>query len=164
MIYYKYVDYLNENDIGTTYVEVDNKYVVRQIYKSPDRFVSSNRKDIKYDYFLAEGEFYIDDMDVDVVKIEKIEFENIWEEMSGNYREEWLKLKETHKISERVTGVIDVFYPQGPIVRIDENTFAIIYDEDGGNCNLAYNWSEEITGIIAGYDDINMWLILKTID
>ncbi len=160
MQYCKYI-HCSEGYKEETYLEVDQDCVLRQISKINNEFISSNRKNYKYDFWLTEGEFSVDKVD-SITIISKEEFEVIWNRNNEAYSELWKGIKNRYKINDNVDGYIEVFYPQGVIISVDEVTLGIAnYNECREGTMLENLYPNHLVDArVIGYDEVNMWLIL----
>ena len=150
----------------TVFYEVTNNYAMRQVLLSNDRIVGSNRKDEAFDYFLAEGSINIDDLDVideNFKIITKKEFEEVWLKHCECYKSEWEQIKNKFKLGLQVQGEVEVLYPQGIIVKLEENTIAITdYDDCLKNSSVTSIYPHQyISCKVKEYDEENMWIVLQ---
>lgn len=160
MYYCKYVDYF-EGCEEITYLEIDDGCVLRQISKIDNEFISSNRKNLKYNFWLTEGEFSVHDME-DIAIISKEEFEVIWNKNNEKYFKLWNKIKNKYKINDKVNGYIEFFYPQGVIISVNEVTLGIANYYECRDSTMPENLypNHLVNARVIGYDEVNMWLIL----
>ncbi len=155
-------DWFDNRKEYDTYIEVKDGYAARQIMKNDKRYIASNREDSQMEFFLAEGEIKVSEIEgVDI--IDKLEFENIWNEHLKRLYPKWVKIKETFIPDMTVEGKIKVIYPQGIILEVSNNVIGVVnYDE----CIKNSEWksiypSNKVKARIKGYDEENMWLILE---
>jgi hypothetical protein len=162
MNYYKFNDEYSPVDGGITYIEVIDDCTYRQITVNGDKYIMSNRRFQGWGFWLAEGEIEYDPAD-EVKEISKDEFESIWNNHLDFHRSQWDNTKQKYKVGNAITGHIEVFYPQGVIVNLDEESLGVAnYDE----CRATAKWEwmypgYRVTAIVDRYDEINHWLILK---
>jgi hypothetical protein len=159
MDYLKYQDTMNGLE-GYVYIELEDGYAVRQIFKSGDFYIASNRKDNKYDFWLAEGFINVYEYADDIIY--DMEFNAIWQEFIEKLQIEWCTIKQTYKIGTIVYANIEVFYPQGVIVNIGNSVLGIAdYDECKNSTTPDKLYPDhKIEAIVNGYDEVNMWPIL----
>lgn len=161
MKYYKYHDAHTPIDGGITYIEVIDGYAYRQITVNDDKYIMSNIKVQELDW-LAEGEIKLDSTD-EIIGISKEEFESIWNSHLNYHQSQWEHTKQRYKIEKSVTGYIQVFYPQGVIITLDEESLGVAdYKECRATAKLEWmSPGYRVTALIDGYDEVNHWLILK---
>jgi|GEM_PF-1820160 len=162
MCYFKYQENL-ENVLADTYVEVDNDMVMRQISLTEDNMIYSNIKDNHYHFRLCDQE--IDISDGQYVLITEEEFNGIWSKEMEKYLHRWETIKQNYKIGETVIGKIEVIYPQDIVIEIGYGIWAAV---DYNECKKSkfdgfLSPQRKIKGNIVGYDEINMWIILKQV-
>lgn len=159
-----YIKYEDESDYikGYTYIEIEDGYALRQISKFNNGYVASNRKDKEYDFCLAEGFIDIEDID-GAIKIDKTEFDNIWIKYINQLTKEWEQIKKEYIVGRKIEGIIEVFYPQGVIISINDKVLGIADYEECKDSTVPQNLypKHKVEGIISGYDEENMWLILE---
>lgn len=115
--YIKYTDTDDSFETGnecTVFYEVINNYATRQLLLSDGKFIGSNRKDEKLDYFLAEYSISIDDFDNREENFQIItekEFEEVWLKHCKSYNEKWEHSKNKFKVGMQVQGRVEVLYP-----------------------------------------------------
>ncbi|SMF84181.1 hypothetical protein SAMN05661091_2540 [Paenibacillus uliginis N3/975] len=92
------------------------------------------------------------------------EFETLWQRAIEPYRAEWIRTKPQYSLGDRVRGTLAMFYPQGVIIRLNNQAYAVTDDRElreqtpwhylyPGYC---------IEGIVAGFDETNFWLVLES--
>ncbi|SHJ97637.1 hypothetical protein SAMN02745163_02971 [Clostridium cavendishii DSM 21758] len=167
--YMQYTDTDDSFEIGqecTVFYEIINNYVERQVLLAKDKLVGSNRKDKMLDYFLSECSITPDDFDIEDKNfkiITKIEFEEIWDKHCNLYKEEWNYSKNKFKIGMEVKGEVEVIYPQGIIIKLNETTLAITdYDKCLRNSPVTSIYPNQyISGKVKEYDEKNMWIVIE---
>lgn len=149
---------------GSTYIEIEDDYAIKQNAVTQKKYIASNRKDEEHHYYLAEGLIDVNDIvDEGGNEISEKQFYKIWNKHCEVLIHEWNKTKEKYSIGIEVEGESEVFYPQGVIVRISENVIGIadyIKCKENSQPENLYP-HHKITGKVNGYDEINMWLILE---
>lgn len=162
MHYCKYEDCL-DGIKGYAYLEIEDKCVIRQISKICDRFIALNRNDSnpRYWHWLAEVDFNVNEFD-NIILIDKAEFEEIWLENNKQYLTLWNKIKKNYSIGMKVKGAIEVFYPQGTIIAIDNGVLGIANYNECRNSTTQENIYRGllVESIVKGYNEEDMWLIL----
>ncbi|WNS44678.1 hypothetical protein [Paenibacillus sp. MMS20-IR301] len=119
----------------------------------------SNQK--KYDFFLSETELSLDDETL--LRITQDEFEEVWNRINRDQTQSWVELKSKLPLGTKVTGPIEVLYPQGVIVSLpDFDTLAIAnYEECAANYkNRNLHKGLYVTADIIGYDEVNYWFVV----
>lgn len=167
-LYMKYIDSDNSLEAGgvcTVLYEVIDNYAARQLLLSRGKFVGSNRKDKKLDYFLAECSISIEDLKNTDEKFQIItqkEFEKIWGEYCELYKDEWNRSKSKFKVGTQVQGIVEAIYPQGIIIKLEEETVAITnYDECINNSFVGSIYPHQcVKGTVKEYDEKNMWIVI----
>jgi len=139
------------------YFEVDvNRTAYRQVYVTENRsFVS-----IAPDFYLSDQEVEMYDGDVEITEEA---FEKIWKEATGLYRAAWEHVKGTYSLQDSVVGTIRMFYPQGVLIQLSEEGYAVAdYDKLRQNTNPAHMYpGYQVQGTIKQYDELNFWLLLE---
>ncbi|MGG0176478.1 hypothetical protein [Gottfriedia acidiceleris] len=159
-----YFSWEDEYIRGTTYIEVENGYAIKQIAVKQNQYIASNRKDEEHHYYLAEGLLDVSEMiDDGGSEISKNEFYVIWNKYLEVLINTWNITKEKYPIGLMVEGIIEVFYPQGVIVNFAENVIGVA---DYTKCKESTQPENlyphhKITGNVSGYDEENMWLIIE---
>ncbi|WP_129688244.1 hypothetical protein [Gottfriedia acidiceleris] len=159
----RYFSWEDEYTKGTTYIEVENGYAIKQIAVTQNKYIASNRKDKEHHYFLAEGLLDVNEIiDDGGSEISEKEFYVIWNKHSEVLINTWNITKEKYPIGLEVEGKIEVFYPQGVIVNFAENVIGVV---DYIKCKESTQPENlyphhKITGKVNGYDEENMWLII----
>ncbi|WPK11029.1 hypothetical protein R6U77_14190 [Lysinibacillus louembei] len=129
------------------WIEVNQHgFALRQITKENDCVQISCR-----DNCLAEG---IVDIDEYCQQITAQQFEHMWHNTTKPFRRIWEIEKEKYAIGQRISGVIQYFYPQGAI-------FSVGRIQGCSNRSTSQSIHSEISGVISGFDEKNMWLLLK---
>ncbi len=161
MIYYKYEDEYSPIDGGVTYIETEEGVAYRQITVDGEKYLMSNINYPKWGMMLAEGK--IDYTVIDVVQeISQKEFDDIWNAHLIERQVQWHKTKERYTRGSEVTGFIQLFYPQGVIVNLDEGSLGVA---DYAECRATAKAERmypgyRVTAIVADYDELNYWLVL----
>ncbi len=155
----------HNNEFAVTYYEIKENYILRQLLLIDDRIIGSNIKDADYEYNLAEGEVSVRDIldfDGEVIEISKKDFERKWELHRNNHISKWRASKSCYPLGTRISGCLEIMYPQGILIRLDDETIAIAdYDECLMNSPYDSLYPQYIvTGTINDFDDENMWIKL----
>lgn len=143
------------------YFEVDEEgWAFRQILLDEGKESKiSNQK--KYDFFLSETELPLDDETL--LRITQEEFEEVWSRINRDQTERWVELKSKLPLGSKITGPIEVLYPQGVIVSIPVHDALAIadYEECAANYkNRNIHKGLNVTANIIGYDEVNYWFVL----
>ncbi|MGB8454935.1 MAG: hypothetical protein WCD89_21730 [Anaerocolumna sp.] len=110
---------------------------------------------------LAEGVIDVENLEGEIHEISMEEFEKKWSIETKPYRNLWEIQKEKYQIGNIVEGEINYFYPQGIIMQIGE-VKGIYVDKKGNNEHSKYPL-DTIKGIVKGYDDKNMWIVIASV-
>ncbi len=109
---------------------------------------------------LAEGIFDVEDLEGEILETSMEEFEKVWSNETKPYRNLWKIQKEKYQIGNIVEGEIKYFYPQGIIMQIGEGK-GFYVDKKKNNAYSKYPL-DTIKGIVKGYDEKNMWIIISS--
>jgi hypothetical protein len=160
--YYKWDD--DDEDLrGTTYIEIDDGVASKQIAVTPNKYISSNRKDEEHHFYLSEGKIDINDIiEYGGSEISGKQFYSVWNKYREGLIDNWNRTKEKFPVGSEIDGIIEVFYPQGVIINISQDIIGIA---DYNNCRHSTQPENlyprhKITGKVVGYDEENMWLII----
>lgn len=149
---------------STTYYETDEGTVIRQLTANESRTIGSNREDPECGMWLADIPIDPEEMD-DLVPINKEEFESVWSRHLETHREEWEKVKDRNPIGSLVEGFLNVFYPHGVIIDLEEGGHGVAnadeYQASTHSSNLLPG--RKVTGTVKGYGEVNQWIILDNI-
>lgn len=145
----KYISILAEN--AEYWMELDEElYALRQIIIENDSNVHAS---CRGDY-LAEGAVIADELDGAYREVTQEKFEDVWSLAVERHRSKWSYTKIKYPVGSIVQGVCQYFYPQGMIV--EGNDFTAVYRGEA-----AVLCREALTAQVAGYDEVNMWLVLE---
>jgi hypothetical protein len=163
MKYYKYRDEFSPIAPGTEYVETDKGWPIRQIAFNGKEYIASNRRHPLWGLTLGDQQVDWDAID-EVSSISKQEFEKIWNAHLANHQVEWDAIKKAHPNGKEEQGFIVVFFPQGVIVDLGDNTLGLA---DYSTCLAStipeYMYSKhKVTAIVGGYDEVNQWIVLES--
>jgi hypothetical protein len=162
MNYYKYQDEFSPIDGGVTYIETDQGVAYRQITVNGEKYVMSNVNYSEWGMMLAEGQIDYTVIE-EVQELSKEEFETIWNTHLKDQQVQWSKTKERYALGSVVTGYIQIFYPQGIIVNLGENSLGIAnYEECKVSAKQEWMYpGYRVTAVVADYDELNYWLVLE---
>lgn len=134
------------------WMEIEKEgYALRQIVKDEDDIYHlSCMEDC-----LAEGVIKKEDLAGKIISIKKEEFEEKWNNLKKIYEEKWREIKRNNPIEKKINGKCKYYYPQGYILDV-EGGLGLLKD----NSTIDVNIGDIVQGIITGYDDINMWLLI----
>ncbi len=132
-------------------------YALRQIIKEEDNtYHLSCVEDC-----LAEGVIKKEDLAGDIISIKKTEFEYQWDELKKAYVDKWIETKRNYIIGKKIKGKFQYYYPQGYIFDIN-GVLGLLKDDTGMQAeNLCIG--DIVEGVVIGYDDINMWILISLI-
>lgn len=145
---------IEENEVY--YFEVDERMVA---YRQVTLEEGECKVSIARDFHLIETEVELFEGDEE---IPKEEFLQVWEKAVEPYAPSWKRTKQQMNISDTVIGRIEMFYPQGAIIRLGRDAYAITdYSEIKRHTDPAHMYpGYKVEGKITGYDERNYWLIL----
>ncbi|MBE9914894.1 hypothetical protein G8C92_12695 [Paenibacillus donghaensis] len=154
----KYIQARGIEEDERYYFEIDEKGTAyRQIVVTGE---NSCQISTAPDFMLSDQEVTMYDGDVE---IDAEAFERIWRQATEPNRAPWKITKQQYAPGNRVSGAIAMFYPQGIIIRINEQTYAVTDDEELRKrtpWNFLYP-DYRIEGTVTGYDENNFWLVLE---
>ncbi|WP_268625422.1 hypothetical protein [Paenibacillus alvei] len=140
------------------YFEIDeNGTAYRQISKHGDlHSVVSTAPD----FVLCDQEVIIEASDRILTK-EQFEIE--WQQAIEPSLAAWKKTKKQYPPGRSVRGEIAMFYPQGAIIRVSDNAYAITdYNKLRERTPSQYLYPGYcVDGIVADYDENNLWLVME---
>ena len=163
MRYFTYDDEYSEIAGGQTYVETDNGYTLRQVTVNPPHFLASNIDHPPGGMTLGEGQVDYDDLIPDqVTEITPAVFEAVWESVLVQREIIWQRSQHDYPLGRPVHGTLLVFYPQGVIVQLDDETLGIA---DYTACRASTTPNNlypghRVTAIVKGYDIQQQWIEL----
>ncbi|WP_411345621.1 hypothetical protein ACE3MZ_06355 [Paenibacillus sp. WLX1005] len=146
------------------YFEVDSeRTVLRQVIEDEGRWIVSCRSDEELHFCLYDQEFDQSMDDAEGEDITREQFEQVWSQATAPHRREWEQTKAKFQFGDVVSGIIEVFYPQGVILSLPNDAYGII---DDGECNAAVPPETRYPGymvkaVVTGLDEVNMWLRLS---
>ncbi len=157
MMYSRYKGY-----DGEWYYESDQEgNVYRQISKAQDQIVKlSNQRQSLYEML----EHPIDSHDDDWLPISRADFEAEWLRCNAEYMSEWEEAKAANEVGNTVKGRIEVIFPQGIIIHLNEIQYPGLVDywkfaQHAQTENIYPN--VQLIGTVAGYDEDNGWIKLE---
>lgn len=137
------------------YFEIDDQQIAYRQIVMNDHY---SKVSIAPDFMLAETEVEYEPHE----KIGVVEFEIAWESAISTYRKQWDYYKQQYLPGDSVTGILQMFYPQGCIIQLDEHTYAIadramLPEQIDG---LLLGIGIVVAGRVSGYDEQNLWVQL----
>ena len=164
MKYYKYPNpYITDDEIATEYIEVRDNVIMRQLSVFEHYCISSN-----VDLFLADQPFEYDDIkdwDEEIVTIATDEFNAVWQKHLQHHEAKWIESKKSFPINKPVIGCIKIFFPQGIIVQLGQQTLGVtdyIQARATASPGFIMQTRYQIAGIVTGYDEANQWIELSS--
>lgn len=155
----KYIKFYFEGE--QFYIELDKEqFALRQIIISFDNNVQISCRDD----CLSEGKVRLDNDLYAYTYISKEEFEEKWIKYTEHYKKDWRKIKCKYGIGHSIKGTILRFYPQGIILDINGVIGCADYNKvksnnEGGALYPGYS----VAGIVSGFDEENMWIIVDSV-
>ena len=138
------------------WIEVsEDGYALRQI-TNDDKKIRSIRTSCR-DGYLDEG--FVDTVN-DCKRIRKSDFENVWHDATHKLRSLWDNSKQLYPIGERVLGVVKYLYPQGSVFDLGDIQGCVSHADIETFRDKRIFPMRVISGIVKGYDEINMWVLL----
>jgi hypothetical protein len=164
MRYFKYDDEYSEIAGGSTYIETDDGWAMRQLTINGDKYLVSNINDPDSGMNLTDAQIDYDALDHDqVMEITREEFEAAWQTVLTRHEAVWHESQTKYPINTSVEGSLLVFYPQGVIVKLDDTTLGVA---DHALCHQSSKrehmyLGHKVTAIVGGYDEQNHWVVLN---
>ncbi|OPA73595.1 hypothetical protein BVG16_27685 [Paenibacillus selenitireducens] len=146
---------LEENEFY--YFEVDAYMTAyRQVSITDDQYIVS----IAPDFQLSDQEVEMFDGD-EAISIEL--FNEVWEKAVAPYKATWVQVKQNYLPTDSVTGTIMMFYPQGVIIRLSHDVYAVADDIEFRRHTRPEHMypGYRVHGTVKHYDDNNFWLVLE---
>jgi hypothetical protein len=168
MRYYKYLDEDGPIGDGYTFVETDDGWAIRQITVHNDNFLASNVRYSPWGLCLADQKVDYDELidydEMSPIPITKNEFDEVWNLHLTQRRAIWNKVKKAYKIGSKVEGAILIFFPQGVIVDLGEDSLGVAdYVECKASTKPESMYPKhKLTATVGGYDEVNQWIILES--
>ncbi|WP_046225501.1 hypothetical protein [Paenibacillus dauci] len=146
------------------YFEIDDdRTVLRQVIEDEERWVVSSRPDEELHFCLYDQDFDQSMDGADGEDISQEEFEQVWTQAMKPYRKDWNSIKAHYKPGDKVTGVVEVSYPQGIILSLPNDAFGIVADDE---CAQFVPVEHRYPGhmlktVVIGFDEVNGWVELS---
>lgn len=167
MKYYKYADTEDNYSFvppgAMIYIETKNGWTIRQLTCGDSTIMASNVKHPRWGLVLPDQEGDYDSFD-EVIPISKEEFDQIWNAHLQAREPKWNAVKQVHPVGMDVNGFIEIFYPQGVIVRLGGDALGVAdYQACKASTQPQFMYSlHKVTAVVKGYDEINQWVILDS--
>jgi len=134
------------------WMEIDGNCAMRQIN------IDNNSVEISsFQECLSDIEIIEEDIEGEIKHITASEFNTKWNEIMKKYSDLWEATKMVNPIGMEIIGKVRCFYPQGTIVDIGKIKGLCLHEEN-------FNVGQTINGIVHGYDEVNMWVIIHPVD
>ena len=162
MNYYKYTDEESPIGAGTRYVEVSNRWAIREVTVDGELFLGSNICYPHWGLMLTDKAIDYDGIE-EITKITKEEFDAVWTAHLIHNAGRWAMMKLAYPVGTHIQGQVAVSFPQGVIVDLgDAGTLGVAnYDQCLAASTAGGVWSGfRISAVVQGYDELNHWLIL----
>lgn len=145
------------------WIEVnDDGYALRQITDDSQSIINQRFRLQRLRTSCRDG--YLDEGIIDTInnckQISKSDFENIWHNATHELRLLWDANKQRYPIGEKVFGVVNYLYPQGSIFDLGNIQGCIAHSDIKTFRDMRRFPIREIHGIVKGYDEVNMWVLL----
>jgi hypothetical protein len=153
-----YIEAAGVEEDDMYYFEIDeNGTAYRQISKQGD--LHSEVSTVP-DFVLCDQEVFIEAGDRIITK-EQFEFE--WQQAIEPNLAVWMKTKKQYPPGSPVSGEIAMFYPQGAIIRLSNNAYAVTdYNKLRDRTPAQYLYPGYcVEGVVADYDEDNLWLVIE---
>jgi hypothetical protein len=144
--YYKYQD--DYTPLGDAVTFVDHASNM----KNPPWSLILPEKRVDYD-FIPE-----------VTRISKEEFDNVWSMNLSSRSRAWLETKAKYVLRARVSGYIEIFFPQGVIVDLGNDALGVA-DWQAWQASTKPEFMStgyKVTAVVSGYDEENQWVVLDS--
>jgi hypothetical protein len=112
---------------------------------------------------LAEGQVDYDQLtDEQVTEIPEQEFEAVWDAVLATHDTVWRRSQMRYPIGRPVQGALLIFYPQGVVIQLDQETVGIA---DYAACRASTAPENmyprhKVSATVAGYDERQHWIKL----
>lgn len=139
------------------YFEVDTDMIAyRQVTVTGEKYFVS----IAPDFHLTDQEVELFDGDEE---ISREAFHAVWDKAVAPYKDTWSQVMQSYALQDSVKGTIMMFYPQGVIIKLSEDAYAVADDTElRRHIRPEYMYPGYIVeGIIKQYDENNFWLVLE---
>lgn len=154
----KYIKANGIDDNELYYFEIDERGAAyRQVSFAEGRC----RVSIAPDFQLCETEVEIFDGDEEITPEA---FEEVWHTAVEPYKNAWEETKRQYRPGTTVTGTIQMFYPQGVIIRLDGESYAVANDPVL-RMHTPPAWmypGYQVEGTVGGADESNFWIKLES--
>ena len=162
MRYFKYDDEYG-GMAGVTYIETDNGWTIRQVTFNGSQYEASNIYDPLSGIGMGEGQIAYDELDSDdVTEITSDEFEAVWQTILARHAEIWRHSKARYTPGSTIHGSLLIFYPQGVLVKLDNETVGVAEYAACRASTKQENMStrHKVTATVKGYDEQHHWIVL----
>lgn len=153
-----YIEAAGVEEDDRYYFEIDeNGTAYRQISKYGDSHCEVSTSP---DFVLCDQEVIVEAYDRILTK-EQFEIE--WQQAIVPNLAAWKRTKKQYPPGKPVSGEIAMFYPQGAIIRLSDNAYAVTdYNKLRERTPAQYLYPGYwIEGIVSQYDEINLWLVIE---
>lgn len=139
------------------WIELDDEgYALRQVIDDNGNIEISCKTDC-----LAEGSIKLEDLEGVINIINFNNFEEKWNSIIKKFRYVWNEDKKKYYIGRYIQGKIKYFYPQGVVLQIENSQGICYYNKKNRGDNNIGGIGKDINGVVTGYDESNMWLIVS---
>jgi hypothetical protein len=168
MKYYKYLDEESSIENGIRYIETLDGVSIREVTTNGTDYWASNAYYPGDGVTMGEGQYDYDALALEdwamVTPISKQEFDQTWNAHLKAREPQWNAVKQVHPVGMDVNGFIEIFYPQGVIVRLGGDALGVAdYQACKASTQPQFMYSlHKVTAVVKGYDEINQWVILDS--
>lgn len=166
--YYRFPDEYTTIPDAVTYWEVDAEqwYVVRAITTNGTQVMASNRPYLAWGFCLPDKTVdpadLVPDGIIPVDAISEATFNQVWDTQRAIFQTAWEASKVAYPVGTHVEGWIELFYPQGMIVNLDDGVYGVAdYAEAQASAPpMTLYGGYRVTAVVVGYDEVNQWLMV----
>ncbi|TQR46243.1 hypothetical protein [Paenibacillus popilliae] len=154
-----YIEAAGGEEDDMYYFEIDeNGTAYRQISKHGDLHSEVSTAP---DFVLCDQEVVIEAGDRIITK-EQFEIE--WQQAIEPNLAAWKITKKQYPPGSPISGGIAMFYPQGAIIRVSDDAYAVTdYNKLRERTPAQYLYPGYcIEGVVSHYDEINLWLVIES--
>ncbi len=122
-----------------------------------DDCIASNFEHEEHGFFLAEGAIP-PDLAAESDALSDVQFDAAWARILAFRQPEWSLAKREHIKGSPLRGVLQVHFPQGPLVAFEDGVLGVII---AGPALESTRIEVPVTAVVDGYDEKHQWLLLR---